>query len=184
MPILYIRPEAKQEGGQFTEADKKLDQGVSRQSGKTVFVGPGLDAPMDETPQASQVYSYERIGTKGQLPTGRSLEEIKMLNPYYRRAKQTGQSQEQIADWTDQQFIEEAQGKLPKGQIYQQHAGRYFAAQPQQTDYTQHQYSTGQFYMTDRAGNVVPANKYPSGFQYNPNLVVESPALRGQGQPE
>ncbi len=191
MPILYVKPQSLQEGGTLTpkqvQQQRKVDPNISTQNNKNVFVGQGLSAPFDETPKASQVYSYERVGTQGKAPVGRSTEDLKNLNPYYRRYQAqlannpNAVPNEKIAGWTDQQYIDEAAGKLPGGQTYQQHAGRYFAVQPQQTDYTKHGYSTGQFYVTDRAGNVVPRTDYPESMQYNPNLVVDAPALRGGG---
>ena len=177
MAILYTRP--KYQSGGSTEnltQQKMFDQGVSRQSGKAVFVGEGAEAPITETPKRNQIYDYKKVGVQG----GKdyiSIDDLK-TNPAYNPNRTNPVD---ISSYTDADYIKDAQTRLQQRRgdnwRYIQVGNRLYTQQAQPTNYYRNEYSTGQYFITDDKGNVVEPSQYPSYIDYNKNLVVSGNIL-------
>lgn len=182
MPILYDNKNknATSQVSEFSNTDKQLDKGVSRQSGKTVFVGGGAEAPLSETPKKYGVTEYQKVGTKGARDYA-TVDDFKKNVAYHPGRKEPID----VSAYTDDDYVRDAQARLQKEHgenwKYTKVGNRYYRQQGRPTDYVKNEYSTGQFYLTDKQGNVVNKEDYPSYFDYQENLIVDQPTTGVSG---
>lgn len=166
--------EANQEMGfGFNQSDKARDIGVSRQSGKTVFVGEGLDAPVNETPKQQQILQYKNIRT-GNQP---SIEDLKGNIMYHPGRK----NPVDVSNYTEADYIRDATMRLQNvsgdNWKYSRIGDKLVQQRGDPTNYTKNMYSTGQFYVTDAEGNVVGEPNYPRGMDYQKSLILSNPNI-------
>ena len=122
---------------------KAMDTGVSRQSGRTVFVGPGLDAPPNEVPVAKDVYDYKKVGVKG-AKDYINVDDLKSNPAYDTRRKNYTDS----TNYTEADYIRDANARLQQqyggeNWRYKQVGNRLYTQQAKPTDYKKYEYSTG-----------------------------------------